>query len=84
YHLVRAGQTGIAIARAYGVDWSRIVSANELNEPYTLRVGMRIVIPGTANGSTAAERAAAFRLDIDDIVTGSEPALAANDRPVRP
>ncbi|MFX9597070.1 LysM peptidoglycan-binding domain-containing protein, partial [Acinetobacter baumannii] len=28
YHLVRAGQTGIAIARAYGVDWSRIVSAN--------------------------------------------------------
>lgn len=84
YHQVRAGQTGIAIARAYGVDWSRIVSANELNEPYTLRVGMRILIPGTASGSTAAERAAAFRLDIDDIVTGSEPALAANERPVRP
>ncbi|WP_404369229.1 peptidoglycan DD-metalloendopeptidase family protein [Sphingomonas sp. MMS24-J45] len=84
YHLVRAGQTGIAIARAYGVDWSRIVSANDLAEPYILRVGMRILIPGTATGSTAAERAAAFRLDIDDIVTGGEPALAVNERPVKP
>lgn len=46
YHLVRAGQTGIAIARAYGVDWSRIVTANDLVEPYTLRVGMRVLIPG--------------------------------------
>ncbi|MDR6127275.1 LysM repeat protein [Sphingomonas sp. SORGH_AS438] len=27
YHLVRTGQTGIAIARAYGVEWSRIVAA---------------------------------------------------------
>ncbi|MFX7891074.1 LysM peptidoglycan-binding domain-containing protein, partial [Acinetobacter baumannii] len=25
YHLVRAGETGIAIARAYRVPWSRIV-----------------------------------------------------------
>ena len=83
YHLVRAGQTGIAIARAYGVDWSRIVTANDLAAPYILRVGMRVVIPGISSASSAAERAAAFRLDIDDIVTGSEPALAANDRPAR-
>ena len=84
YHLVRAGQTGIAIARAYGIDWSRIVTANDLAEPYILRVGMRILIPGSASGSSAAERAATFRLDIDDIVTGGEPALAVNDRPVKP
>ena len=83
YHLVRAGQTGIAIARAYGVDWSRIVTANDLAEPYTLRVGMRVLVPGAQSSSTAAERAAAFRLDIDDIVTGGEPALAANERPAR-
>ena len=83
YHLVRAGQTGIAIARAYGVDWSSVVSANDLSEPYTLRVGMRVLIPGGTRGSTAAERAAAFRLDIDDLVTGSEPALAVNERPTR-
>jgi murein DD-endopeptidase MepM/ murein hydrolase activator NlpD len=84
YHRVVAGQTGIGIARAYGVDWSRIISANDLREPFTLRAGMRIVIPGNTGRSTAAERAAAFTLDIDDIVTGSEPALAANQRPARP
>lgn len=84
YHLVRAGQTGIAIARAYAVDWSRIIAANDLTAPYTLRVGMRVLIPGTAGGSSAAERAKAFTLDIDDILTGSEPALAANQRPAQP
>ena len=87
YHLVRPGQTGIAIARAYGVEWSRIVAANDLQEPYTLRVGQRVLIPGTAPGqpaSTLAERASAFKLDIDDILTGGEPALASNQAPVRP
>lgn len=88
YHLVRGGETGIAIARAYGVDWSRIVTDNALDEPYILRVGQRVLIPGGGGASerpvTAAERAAAFRLDIDDLVTGSEPAIASNQRPVRP
>lgn len=81
YHLVRAGETGIAIARAYGVDWSRIIAANDLSEPYTLRVGMRVLIPG--GPVSVAERAAAFSLDVDDIVTGGEPALAVNRRPTR-
>lgn len=86
YHLVRTGQTGIAIARAYGVEWSRIVAANGLEEPYVLRAGQRILIPeaAVAPGSRAAERAAAFRLDVDDILTGGEPALAKNAAPVRP
>ena len=85
YHLVRQGQTGIAIARAYGVEWSRIVSANYLSEPYVLRTGQRILIPGSsARGSSAAERAAAFKLDIDDIITGGEPAIAQNQRPAAP
>ncbi len=80
YHLVRAGQSGIAIARAYGLDWTRIVEANALPEPYVLRAGQRILIPWPASEGTrsrAAERAAAFRLDIDDIVTGGQPALPA-------
>lgn len=81
YHLVRAGETGIAIARAYGVPWSEVIGVNALSEPYTLRVGMRVLIPGAARGSSAAARAAAFRLDIDDLVTGSQPALAANAVP---
>ncbi len=90
YHLVRRGETGIAIARAYGVEWSRIVAANALVEPYVLRADQRIVIPGAPGGgmpsaaASAAERAAAFRLDIDDILTGGEPALASNQAPAKP
>jgi lipoprotein NlpD len=84
YHLVRAGETGIAIARAYGVEWSQIVSANDLAEPYILRTGMRVLIPGADRPRSAADRAAAFSLDVDDIMTGGEPALAANKAPARP
>jgi len=91
YHLVRSGESGIAIARAYGVEWSRIVEANGLTEPFVLRAGQRIIIPGTAAASatgapltSAAERAAAFKLDVDDILTGGEPALASNQAPARP
>lgn len=81
YHAVREGETGIAIARAYGVDWSRIVTANALSEPYILRTGQRILIPGDALPRSAADRAAAFRLDIDDILTGGEPAIRPNEKP---
>ncbi|MGE7205928.1 peptidoglycan DD-metalloendopeptidase family protein [Sphingomonas sp. NPDC019816] len=87
FHLVRSGETGIAIARAYGVPWSQIVDANALTEPYVLRAGQRILIPGGVVGapaSTAAERAAAFSLNIDDILTGGEPALASNQAPAKP
>ena len=87
YHLVRAGESGIAIARAYGVPWSRVVEANGLVEPFILRTDQRVLIPDltpTAPGLTsAAQRAAAFRLDIDDILTGGEPAIATDARPSR-
>lgn len=84
YHLVRAGETGIAIARAYSIDWSRIVTANALAEPYILRSGQRILIPGADRPPTREERAAAFRIDVDDIVTGSQPAIPERARPARP
>jgi len=83
YHLVRAGETGIAIARAYGVEWSRVVSTNALAEPYILRTGQLLLIPGS-RPETIEERAARFHLDIDDILTGGEPALAANAKPAKP
>ena len=83
YHTVRDGETGIAIARAYGVDWGRIVTINELEEPYILRAGQRILIPN-AGPETLEERAQRFHIDIDDIVTGGQPALADNQRPVAP
>lgn len=86
YHLVRRGQAGIAIARAYGADWSRIASLNHLEEPYSLRAGERLLLPTRSEiaSMTLEERAAAFRIDIDDLVTGSEPALAPKATPAPP
>lgn len=79
YHEVEAGQTGIAIARAYRTDWSAIVAENRLEPPYLLRLGQRLRLPAGAAPSrppTPEERAQAFTIDIDDIVTGSAPAAA--------
>ena len=86
YHKVKRGEAGIAIARAYGVDWSRIATLNNLTEPYQLRAGDRLLIPSKIEvaGMTLEQRASAFRIDIDDLVTGGEPALAPKAKPVPP
>jgi murein DD-endopeptidase MepM/ murein hydrolase activator NlpD len=104
YHRVGAGETGIAIARAYGVNWQDIIARNALTEPFVLRIGQRLALPpGAAKVPTPAlsdptapidpleSRAAAFKLDIDTIVTGGEPAIdpaaqaaAADPAPIRP
>lgn len=80
YHAVNSGETGIAIARAYGAPWREVVALNALEEPYILRVGQKLLLPATAPSNptnlSIEQRAAAFDLDIDDIVTGSQPALA--------
>ena len=73
YHIVAAGETGIAIARAYRVRWADIVTANALVEPFQIRIGQRLLLPESEASSPEA-RAAAFRIGIDDIVTGGEPA----------
>lgn len=86
WHLVRGGETGIAIARAYGVDWQRIATLNRLEEPYILRTGQRLLLP-SANEVAAMsmeDRASAFSLDIGDLITGGEPALAEAAEPARP
>ena len=86
WHAVRAGQTGIAIARAYGVEWSRIAELNRLEPPYILRTGQRLLLPsaGEVARMSVEQRAQAFRLDIGDIITGGEPAIAETAEPARP
>ncbi len=79
YHLVQSGETGIAIARAYHVPWAKIVDANQLSEPFILKVGQRLRIPAYGAGSPTSapsieQRASDFKLNIDDILTGGEPA----------
>ncbi len=89
YHNVSAGETGIAIARAYNSSWNEIVTLNDIPPPYLLKIGQRLRLPearqdggnvpsssgnyGT-NTSSPEQRAAAFSLNIDDIMTGGEPA----------
>jgi murein DD-endopeptidase MepM/ murein hydrolase activator NlpD len=86
YHQVRTGETGIAIARAYGTAWDRVIALNQLEPPYVLRLGQRLLIPSATEvrDMTLEQRAAAFKLDIDDLITGAEPALAANAKPAAP
>jgi murein DD-endopeptidase MepM/ murein hydrolase activator NlpD len=86
YHEVVAGQTGIAIARAYGVPWSAIITENALTEPYVLRIGQRLRLPGgaAARPLSIEEQARAFTLDIDAIMTGARAAEAAPDQVIEP
>lgn len=89
YHTVSQGETGIAIAYAYRVAWSDIVALNALSEPYILRIGQKLKLPPGAQvatlgqapsaPTTAAERPGrigALVVNIDDVVTGSQPAIA--------
>lgn len=81
YHLVSEGETGIAIARAYGVSWKDVVASNGLEDPFILRRGQRLLLPQAGTRpQTLEERAAAFRIDIDDILTGGQPALKEGER----
>jgi murein DD-endopeptidase MepM/ murein hydrolase activator NlpD len=80
YHRVKPGETGIAIARAYGVKWDGVITANRLAAPYMLAAGQMLRLPTKAAvaAMTLEQRAAAFRVDIGDVITGSEPAARAS------
>ena len=86
YHRVREGETGIAIARAYRVEWDRIIDLNALAPPYLLRTGMLLMLPPESEVAAMSmeQRAAAFQIDIEDLATGAEPAIAENEAPPPP
>lgn len=48
YHEVKAGDTLVSVAQRYSVDVSTIVECeyNDLEEPYQLQAGQRLVVPG--------------------------------------
>jgi murein DD-endopeptidase MepM/ murein hydrolase activator NlpD len=86
YHRVAAGETGIAIARAYSADWTEVVGLNALAAPYALRSGQYLRLPDGVSLSqpevgTPTNRPGSFALNIDDIVTGSQPAVPAPGAP---
>jgi murein DD-endopeptidase MepM/ murein hydrolase activator NlpD len=88
YHIVKAGESGIAIARAHGLHWSDIVTLNGLAEPYVIHTDQRLLLPANSAATTAnagpdtamAARAAAFNLD-DVVSGGGEPAQDAGAPP---
>jgi len=96
YHVVAPGETGIAIAAAYNTRWSEVVAINGLAEPFILRTGQRLLLPGGANAiapatrssrnagtrtaASRAGRAALLDIDIDDVVTGGQPAVDPDAR----
>jgi murein DD-endopeptidase MepM/ murein hydrolase activator NlpD len=83
YHTVKKGQSGIAIARSYQVEWSKIIELNHLQDPFTLREGQRLLLPPAQEVAKMSleQRAAAFKIDLTDLATGSEPALAPTAKP---
>ena len=94
-HIVKRGETGIAIAKAYGVPWSRIAAANRMRADSILEIGQPLFIPtgppaGTAKPATPGpagtpeQQAAAFTLDVDDLITGSSQAQPAGTPSARP
>lgn len=86
YHRVKPGETGIAIARAYGVAWDRVVTDNQLTPPYALAAGQMLRLPSIRSVAAMSleERARAFKLDIGDVISGSEPAAPARTVAPRP
>jgi murein DD-endopeptidase MepM/ murein hydrolase activator NlpD len=98
FHVVKSGETGIAIARAYGLRWSDLVALNGLKEPFVLQVGQRLRLspapavvaqrppapastPASAAPQTLEERARAFDISIDDVMTGGQPAAVGSAAP---
>ena len=78
-HTVKSGETGITIAKAYGVPWSQIITMNKLKSPYVLEVGQKLMLPSAKQVAQMSmeDRAKAFDLNIDDIITGCAPAVTA-------
>lgn len=46
-HVVRQGETIFRIAQMYGVPWTAIAEANEIESPYTIYAGQTLIIPGS-------------------------------------
>ena len=84
-HIVKAGETGLSIARAYGVPWGRIADANNLDREAVIRVGQALFVPlGQQGGQAARARprtGGSFESNMDDVISGSSVAAA---RPASP
>jgi lipoprotein NlpD len=59
HHVVSRGETLFSIAWRYGLDFRQLAAANEMDSPYTIYQGQKLVLPGAGADLTgASERAA--------------------------
>ena len=59
YHVLAKGETLYSVARSYGITVDAIVKANSIADPSRLKLGMKLLIPGTeASAATAGEAGA--------------------------
>jgi len=58
YHNVESGDTLSSISVTYDISTTELAAANNLVEPYTLFVGQRLCIPGTAPSTTGTTTSA--------------------------
>ncbi|MCA0451750.1 MAG: M23 family metallopeptidase, partial [Proteobacteria bacterium] len=57
-HEVRSGDTASQVAQRYSVSLADLVRANGIEAPYIIRIGQRLVIPGSAQQTQTAIAAA--------------------------
>ncbi|WP_448580503.1 peptidoglycan DD-metalloendopeptidase family protein [Thermaurantiacus sp.] len=77
-HVVKAGETGLAIAAAYKVPWRSIAAANGIGFDSVIRVGQKLFVPTEATARAAATTPPADR------ARGSPPKGAQPKRPAPP
>jgi murein DD-endopeptidase MepM/ murein hydrolase activator NlpD len=67
------------------VPWDRVVALNTLKPPFVLEIGDSLLLPSARQVAvlTPEERARAFSVGIDDIITGGEPATVRAADPPR-
>ena len=59
--------------------WRDLIALNKLQDPFVLRVGQRLRLTPTLRPApqTLEQRARAFEITIDDVMTGGQPAAMA-------
>ncbi|MEW6764582.1 MAG: peptidoglycan DD-metalloendopeptidase family protein [Pseudomonadota bacterium] len=62
-HVVQRGETLYSIATSHGLDWKVVARVNRLSPPYTLHVGQRLRLAGTASRDRGASSARDTRDD---------------------
>jgi murein DD-endopeptidase MepM/ murein hydrolase activator NlpD len=83
-HVVRAGHTGLAIARAYGVPWRRIAEANGIDPESVLRIGQRLLVPTEAAARATAAPGLRRVRQPEQARRATAPATSARPAPGQP